>query len=95
MNSLSVISVVQRLVTLVSVITLSGLNACASTTPVAYQGLSSARALTPQSEDLSIFSPPGDTKIGSAPSQDGEARRFVRSSAQLPYPSSGISRANK
>jgi hypothetical protein len=42
-SSLSVISVAQRLATLVSVITSSGLNACASTRPVAYQGLSSAR----------------------------------------------------
>ena len=55
MNSLSVISVAQRLVTLFSVITLSGLNACASTTPVAYQGLSSARALTPTKESKNTF----------------------------------------
>ena len=55
MTSLSWRSITQRVATYAAVVALFGLNACASTTPVAYKGLSSAPELAPTKESKNAF----------------------------------------
>jgi hypothetical protein len=55
MTSFSSRSITQRVATYTGVIALLGLNACASTTPVAYKGLSSTPELTPTKESKNAF----------------------------------------